>query len=84
VFLAGLIEGEGSVNASTKKTKNAKFGFCIDPEFSLTQQMDNVEVLYLALCIFHTGRIHYKAGSRSTLVFTIQNTLSLKEKVIPF
>nr|ALO63399.1 putative LAGLIDADG homing endonuclease [Carteria sp. SAG 8-5]ALO63401.1 putative LAGLIDADG homing endonuclease [Carteria sp. SAG 8-5] len=83
-YMAGFIEGEASLNVSAKKTKDSTFGFCIDPEFSITQHMDGIENLYLALCIFQTGRIRYKSGSNATLVFTIQNMQSLTEKVIPF
>lgn len=83
-YMAGFIEGEASLNVSAKKTKSSKFGFCIDPEFSITQHIDGVESLYLALCIFQTGRIRYKAGSNATLVFTIQNLKSINEKIIPF
>ena len=36
------------------------------------------------MTIFQTGRIRYKSGSNATFVYTIDNRVSLKEKVIPF
>jgi hypothetical protein len=83
-FFAGFLEGEGSLNVSTKKLKTAKFGVIMDPEFSVTQHLNGVSHLYDALCIFNTGRISYKSGSNATLVFKIDNRISLEEKVLPF
>ena len=83
-FFAGFLEGEGSLNVSTKKLKTAKFGVIMDPQFSVTQHLNGVSHLYDALCIFNTGRISYKSGSNATLVFKIDNRISLEEKVLPF
>lgn len=84
LWLGGFIEGEGSINASCKKLNTAKFGLLIDPEFSITQHVNGFSMLYAALVLFQAGRITYKSGSNATLVFTIDNRQTLKEKVIPF
>ena len=84
LFFGGFLEGEGSLNLSAKKLKNARFGLIIDPEFSVTQHINGINHLYAALSIFQTGRIRHKSGSNATLVFTIDNRISLEEKVIPF
>lgn len=83
-FLAGFLEGEASLNVSAKKFKTATFGMLLDPEFSITQHVNGFSVLYFALQIFQTGRIRHKSGSNATLVFVIDNRISLEEKVIPF
>lgn len=83
-YLAGFIEGEGSLSVSIKKHKTAKFGILLDPVFNITQHVNGVSNLYLAMCVFSTGRLSYKAGSNATLVYRIDNRTSLKEKVIPF
>ena len=83
-FLAGFIAGEGSLNVSAKKTKGGKYKVSFDPEFSVTQHLDKVEYLYSFLSLFHTGKIVYKMGSKSTLVYRISDRKSIKEKVIPF
>lgn len=84
LFLGGFLEGEASLNLSAKKQQNSKFGIVLDPEFSITQHINGVKHLYNALAIFKTGRIRYKSGSNATLVFTIDNRISLEDKVIPF
>jgi hypothetical protein len=83
-YLAGFIEGEGSINVSVKKTLYGSYKLLVDPEFSITQHINGISNLYLALCIFQTGRIRYKMGSNATFVYTIDNRRSLNEKVIPF
>ena len=55
-----------------------------DPEFNITQHINGIQNLYLALCVFQTGRIRYKSSSNATFVYTIDNRKSLIEKVIPF
>ncbi len=83
-FLGGFVEGDGSINVSAKKLRNAAHGIHIDPEFNITQHVNSVELLMLALTVFQTGRIRYKSGSNATLVLTIDNRNDLENKVIPF
>ena len=83
-FLAGFIEGEGSVCVSIKKHKNGKFGFLIDPEFFLYQHKSRKEVLELAQRVFAAGRIYPKVGNPDILVYTVDARKTLLEKVIPF
>ena len=84
LFLAGFIEGEGSISISIKKNNNAKFGVELDPNFNITQHINGVKHLCVALEVFQAGRIRYKAGSNATLVFIIEPRRSLQEKVCPF
>ena len=83
-FFGGFVTGEGSINVSAKKDKLAKFGIIIDPEFSVTQHVNGVSLLFTAFRIFQTGSLRYKSGSNATLVYRIDNRDSLMEKVIPF
>lgn len=83
-FYGGFVCGEGSINVTAKKSKNALFGLLIDPEFSVTQHVNGFEFLFAALNLFGTGSIHYKSGSNGTLVYRIDNRRALSEKVIPF
>lgn len=83
-YLAGFIEGEGSVNIGIKKNQTSQFGLYLDPEFSVTQHINGMSNLYLVLCFFQTGRIRHKNSSNGTFVFTIDNRASLEQKVVPF
>jgi len=83
-FLAGLIEGEGSVTISIKKHDSSKFGFLVDPEFFIYQHRARRSVLELAQEIFGTGRIYPKQGNEAVLVYAITSTKIILEKVLPF
>lgn len=83
-FLAGFCEGEASMNVGAKKNSTSRSKVYIDPEFNITQHVNGISSLYLAMCNFQTGRIRHKVGSNATLVYTIDNRQNLKEKVLPF
>ncbi len=86
IFLGGFIEGEGSLSVSIKTTQariSKNFNILLDPEFTITQQANGASVLYRALEHFGTGTFSYKTGSKSTLVYKIDNRQSLS-KVITF
>ncbi len=83
-FLAGVIEGEGSVCVSLKEHPNARFGLYVDPEFFIYQLQDYRPLLEIALQVFGTGRIFPKPGNERVLVYAITNRRSLAEKVVPF
>ena len=83
-FLAGLIEGEGSICISLKQHPTAKFGYYIDPEFFLYQHKSARELLERAKAFFGTGGISPKPGNEDVLVYKITSRRSIIEKVIPF
>ncbi|MGB7651013.1 MAG: LAGLIDADG family homing endonuclease [Gallionella sp.] len=83
-YLAGFLEGEGSISVGIKKNNSTRFKLYLDPEFNITQHINGISNLFLAMLIFNTGRIRYKAGSNATFVYTIDNRKSLEEKIIPF
>lgn len=83
-FLAGFIEGQGSLSVSIKANANSKFGYRIDPEFYLYQKASGLPLLEATQKMFGTGSIYLKSGTDNTYVFAIRNRRSIKEKVIPY
>ncbi len=83
-FLAGFIEGEGSLCVSIKEHPTARFGYYVDPEFFIYQHKSGVAILKMAKEIFGTGRIYPKPGNDDVMVFSITSRRSIREKVIPF
>ncbi len=83
-FLAGVIEGEGSMCISIKKHPTAAHGFYVDPEFFIYQHRNRRQLLELAQEVFATGRIFPKQGNPDVLVYAIASRKSISEKVIPF
>ena len=68
-FLAGLIEGEGSMCISLKQTSSARFGYYIDPEFFIYQHKSARELLEQAKAFFGTGSIVVKPGNKDAELF---------------
>ena len=83
-FLAGFIEGEGSVCISIKEHPTARFGYYVDPEFFLYQHRAYPQALELAKQVFASGSIFPKEGNSAVLVYAIASRRSLAEKVVPF
>ena len=83
-FLAGLVEGEGSVCVSFKQHPTAKFGYYIDPEFFIYQHRNAGELLDRARNFFGTGSIVPKHGNEDVLVYKVTSRRSIIEKIIPF
>jgi LAGLIDADG endonuclease len=83
-FLAGFIEGEGSLCVSIKSHETSRFGFLVDPEFFLYQHRSGRAVLELAKKVFGTGGIVPKSGSENVLVYAVTSRRSIAERVIPF
>ena len=83
-FLAGLVEGEGSICVSFKEHPTARFGYYIDPEFFIYQHKCARELLDQARAYFGTGIVFPKPGNEDVLVYKISSRKSLVEKVIPF
>jgi LAGLIDADG DNA endonuclease family protein len=82
-FLAGFIEGEGSLAVSIKKHPS-RFGFIASPEFFLYQHESGRPLLELARGIFDSGSIVPKPGNPRVLVFRVCHRRVLLERVIPF
>ncbi len=83
-FLAGLIEGEGSLCVSIKNQPTARFGYLVDPEFFIYQHQIRRGLLELAGSIFDAGRINPKPGNEVVLVYSITSFRLIVERVLPF
>lgn len=83
-FLAGFIEGEGSLCVSIKKHNTSRFGYVIDPEFFLYQHVSGKPILERSRELFRSGNVFLKSGSEDVYVYSISNRKVILEKVIPY
>jgi hypothetical protein len=83
-FLAGLVEGEGSVHVAVKKHPTAAFGYFVQPEFYVYQHENRRSLLEMAMEEFGSGSIFPKPGNPSVLVFKIGDRGVLQDVVVPF
>ena len=83
-FLAGVIEGEGSVYVGIKAHPTVPLGFFVQPGFSITQHRLRRSLLEMAREEFQAGTIYPKPGNESVLVYSIHSRPALARKVVPF
>jgi LAGLIDADG endonuclease len=83
-FLAGFVEGEGSVTLSIKRHPTARFGYLVQPEFFIYQHRCRRELLEMAQQYFEAGRIRPKPGNPDVLVYSIMSRPALVRSVVPF
>lgn len=83
-YLLGVIDSEGCFSVSIKKLSTARFGWVIDPVFTVTQHVSNRVVLELLRRVLNCGRIIKKHGQSDTLVFVIDNRRQLRENLLSF
>jgi hypothetical protein len=83
-FLAGLVEGEGSVHIAIKRHASKRFGCYIQPEFFIYQHRSRRRLLEMAQEYFEAGRIRPKPGNPDVLVFSIIARRNASAKVVPF
>ncbi len=83
-FLAGLVEGEGSVHLAIKRHPTASFGVYVQPEFFVYQHKLRRSLLEMTAEYFGTGRIRPKPGNPDVLVFSIISCPALVASVVPF
>jgi hypothetical protein len=83
-WLAGFVEGEGSVCVSLKRHPTAAFGYFVQPEFFLYQHRDRRRLLEMAAEEFGSGTIFPKPGNPTVLVLKITDRRILQNRVVPF
>lgn len=83
-FLAGVVEGEGSVCVSVVKHPTAPFGYQVRPEFFVYQHRSRRALLEMAKEYFGCGTIRPKPGNPDVLVYSILSRALVSERVIPF
>lgn len=83
-YLAGFVEGEGCFSVSIKPHKQMKFGWVVDPMFSIYQHKNNRKILEIFQNELHSGYIVNKQGTPDVLVYIVDNRKTIEEKIIPF
>ena len=84
-FLAGVIEGEGSVYVGIKTHPTVPLGFFVQPGFSITQHRCRRSLLEMAKEEFGgAGSIFPKPGNESVLVYSIHSRPVRTRTVQPF
>jgi hypothetical protein len=83
-FLAGVVEGEGSVHIALKSHPMRRGGCYAQPEFFVYQHQERVALLEMAQEYFGCGRIRPKPGNPDVLVYSVVSRGDIVERVLPF
>ena len=84
-YLAGFIDGEGCFSVTIHPHSGAKWGWMIDPDFTINQHRQSHELLESIQKFFGCGKIYEKSRGRSNvLTFVIYGRRTILEKIIPF
>jgi hypothetical protein len=83
-WLAGFVEGEGSVCVSLKRHPTSAFGYLVQPEFFLYQHRKRRKLLEMAAEEFGSGTIFPKPGNPDVLVLKITDRTVLQTVIVPF
>jgi len=84
-YLAGFIDGEGCFSVSIHPNQNARFGWLIDPDFTINQHKQSREFLKSIQKFLGCGKIYEKSPTKSNvLTFTVYSRRTIFEKIVPF
>lgn len=83
-YFAGFVEGEGCFSVSIKRHSQMRYGWVVDPMFSIYQHRNNIKILELFKNEFHCGYIVSKYSKPDIMVYVVDNRRHLEEKIVPF
>jgi hypothetical protein len=81
-YVSGFVDGEGCFCVSFQPSKRHRFGWEVRPSFSVSQNADRAQLLYLIQQKWECGYIRPDRSDK-TLKFEVRNIEDLVTKVIP-
>ena len=81
-YISGFVDGEGCFCVSFQPSKRHRFGWEVRPSFSVSQNADRAELLYVMQERWECGFIRPDRSDK-TLKFEVRNVRDLVAKVLP-
>ena len=81
-YISGFVDGEGCFCVSFQPSKRHRFGWEVRPSFSVSQNADRAELLYVIQERWRCGFIRPDRSDK-TVKFEVRNVRDLVEKVLP-
>jgi len=81
-YISGYVDGEGCFCVSFQPSARHRFGWEVRPSFSVSQNMDRSEVLYLIQEAWECGSIRPDRSDK-TLKYEVRNIEALITRVVP-
>ena len=82
-YISGYVDGEGCFCVSFQPSKRHRFGWEARPSFSVSQNADRAQILYLIQHEWECGHIR-PDRSDNTLKYEVRNIRNLVQTVLPF
>src|SRR5437773_1578444 len=81
-YISGFVDGEGCFCVSFQPSQRHRFGWEVRPSFSVSQNVDRAELLYVIQERWRCGFIRPDRSDK-TIKFEVRNVRDLVEKVLP-
>ena len=81
-YISGFVDGEGCFCVSFQPSKRHRFGWEVRPSFSVSQNADRAELLYIMQKKWGCGSIRPDRSDK-TMKFEVRNIGDLVAKVLP-
>jgi hypothetical protein len=81
-YISGFVDGEGCFCVSFHPSRRHRFGWEVRPSFSVSQNADRAELLYILQQRWRCGFIRPDRSDK-TIKFEVRNVRALVEKVLP-
>jgi hypothetical protein len=81
-YISGYVDGEGCFCVSFQPSRRHRFGWEVRPSFSVSQNADRAEILYIIQKEWRCGFIRPDRSDK-TIKFEVRSVRDLMEKVIP-
>jgi hypothetical protein len=81
-YISGFVDGEGCFCVSFQPSRRHRFGWEVRPSFSVSQNADRAELLYILRDRWGCGFIRPDRSDK-TIKFEMRNIRALVEKVLP-
>jgi hypothetical protein len=81
-YISGFVDGEGCFCVSFQPSKRHRFGWEVRPSFSVSQNAERAELLYIIQERWGCGFIRPDRSDK-TVKFEVRNVRDLVEKVLP-
>lgn len=81
-WIVGFVDGEGCFHVAINKNEGMKFGYQIQPEFTVVQHKRDVNLLYRLKTAFNCGVVRVNHSDR--FCWRVRDLDNLANKIIPF
>lgn len=81
-YISGFVDGEGCFCVSFQPSRRHRFGWEVRPSFSVSQNADRAEILYMFQRRWQCGFIRPDRSAK-TVKYEVRNVRHLVERVLP-